>query len=58
MHYMGMEAAVMTPGAMTEGNLVPPLDPTLLAISVTIVTTSIMVIALLFSTFKYIFESK
>lgn len=58
MHYMGMEAAVMTmtPTMSAESGLA--VDPVLLAIIITTIVLSIMSIALILSTTKYYVTNK
>jgi len=55
MHYMGMYAAIFTPGEMNTEAVMgfSKLDPTLLAIFITTIVISIMVGALILSTSKY-----
>lgn len=56
MHYTGMAAAVFTPAKMPTDML--HLDPTYLSVSVTVVSLSIMSIALIGSTYKYFVDMK
>lgn len=51
MHYTGMAAAIFTHTGMVADAF--PIDPTTLTISVTVVSLSIMIVALIASTFKY-----